>query len=64
MSYLYEAYTKSQRSTPKIIFEDLELPFELTCTRMLDFGAIFIYPVDKIFVYTVVASKVVRRAGE
>ena len=64
MSYRYKAYTKSKRSAPQIIFEDLELPFELTCTRMLDFGAVFIYPVDKAFVYTVVACKVVGLDGE
>ena len=64
MSYQYDAYTKSQRSTPQAIFEDFELPFELTCTRMPNFGAVLIYPVNKVFVNTVVASKVVGLDGE
>lgn len=59
--YKFNLPAKSQRSTPQAIFEDLELPFELTCTRMLNFGAILIYPVNKVFVYTVVASKIVGR---
>ena len=31
---------------------------------MLDFGAVPIYPVDKVFVYTVVTSKVIGLDGE
>jgi len=59
----YIAYTKSQRSTPQAIFEDLELPFELTCARILDFGTVTIYPFNKVSVYAVVTSKVIGLDG-